>query len=110
MPKFVKLTGRFYRKEDGKDVCYGPGSEIEATEEELRKHDEKLTTWKPSDPAYVAEEIPPPVVAKKTLKVKHKEGDIFDVVNENSGKTLNDIPLTREQAEDIVTGSEEPEA
>lgn len=43
--KWRKLSGTYYRTENGKKICYQRGSVIEATEEELRHCDPLLATW-----------------------------------------------------------------
>lgn len=100
MPRFRKRMGVHYRKEHGREVAYKPGSIIEATEAELRIHDELLTTWEPIEGSNSDEE---PKVNPKRLKVVKIEGtSLFNVVNEDTKQPINDIPLSRKVAFALV--------
>lgn len=129
MAKFRKISGVHYRQEGRVKVAYRPGSTIEATEEELRNVDPQLRTWERlSDKATseVAVETPQiaPVVSKEIEKQKDasltqtkltrrsakkfeavERGDKkgWDVINVKTKKAINDAPMTREEADTLIT-------
>jgi len=109
MSKFKVKSGKHYRKEKDGVKVYCTGDVIEAEEHELRNCMDKFERLDPKKP----EEAMKPKVG---LKAVHRGGGKYNVINERSGKPINDQLLSREEAEQLANRGfdenivEEPEA
>ena len=115
MGLYVKKSGTYTRHEKGKGrVTYRAGDTIEATEYELRhfmdtfdkvgppekpveKTDMSVATPKDDKPKEPEKKLP-------GLKLKHRGGNKWNVVNTESGKPINSEGLTKEEAQALVDG------
>ncbi len=79
MKKWMKLSGRHWKREGGKEICYGPGSVMAATEEEIRNHDPQLRAWEKVD-----DKTP---TTGSTDRVRSKEQFLF--MMERQSRTLH---------------------
>ena len=98
MAKFKLTKGVHYH--DRKRLK--PGDEVECAPEKLRYFMDKFTVIE-EDP--VIEDIPEPV----PLEMKHRGGGRWDVINRATGKAINDIGLTKEEALALLDGGNERE-
>ena len=82
------------RLPNGKMELTKEGGIIEITKEELGAAIDKFVQLDP-DPVVKGEQ------PKRGLRIKDRSGGGFDVVNEQTGRNLNDGPLTAEEAENL---------
>ena len=87
--------GRHYLRKDGQETIVEPGDVVECDEWQLGGGKRKFELVGPPDP---------PPVPTVGLKVKHKGGGRWVVLNEVSGAQINDGYLTKREAVEMATG------
>lgn len=80
----------------GKLVVICPGDTVRCEPYELGNAKDKFDQLEPD---------PPPPQLKFSLKVKHRGGGRYDVLNELTGVKINDKTLTKEEAEALAGAS-----
>ena len=90
--------GKHYRRQRGEMVCVRPGDEIVCDPDELGNAKFKFEQLDPT---------PPPPEPNVGLKLVHKGGGWYDVVNEVSGQKINDELLKKNEALELVRKYEE---
>ena len=105
---YKKLAGKHYRVENGIEVEYKIGSVIEATAEELKKHDPALATWQLIKETKEDEKPKIPEVSLKAVPIEGTK--LFNVLNEATKENINDVPLTRRAAFSLIKEYTEEEA
>ena len=88
--------GRFYLRSGRGVNLVGPGETIHCRPEELGSHIDKF------DRLDSVPESPPVVQYVHLRAIKREDGKGFDVISDFDGKPINDIPLTKAQAEAIA--------
>lgn len=101
MPKYMIKSGPHYKRSTSgkKWTRYAKGDVIELSELEAKNIMDKLDPIGPPDP------IEPDAPPKQVLKAVHKGGGKYDVVNEESGKTINSKLLTKKEALELLDNS-----
>ena len=91
--KMKLRMGKHYIRRSGRKVVLRPGDQIDCEKHELGGAIHKFEQMEPD---------PPPSQPKVGLKLVARGGNWFDVVNEVTGKAINDRGLRRQEAEELV--------
>ena len=89
--------GLHYLRREGGEVAVRPGDIVECTREELGSALHKFDQLDPD---------PPPPEPSVRLRAVHSGGGKWDVVNEVTKKKINEKPLNKQQALDLVDAIE----
>lgn len=104
--KSYRLTfGKHYRMERGVMKCYKKGDVIKMTPESAENIKEKLDMAPSPEPLIDVQEAKEPTKVVK-LQIKELGGGNFNVFNPETGKNVNSKPLTKEEAEELISGQE----
>ena len=98
MARYQKLpkSGKHYFRQGGKRICVRPGEIVEAEADELGS---TISTYKCLDPQPPKPSEPEPT---QRLFAKHAGGGRYNVINEATGKRINDVTLSKEEAQSLA--------
>ena len=110
MAKYIITGGPHYKRaEDGKWKRYVKGDTMDLSDLEAQSIMDKVQRVGPKESAKPVEskdtqdtKVPLP---EQSLKMVHKGGGKYDVVNEVSGKTINSVLLTKSEANGLLANS-----
>lgn len=85
--------GKHYCRQGGETICVKPGDVIDTEDYELRGAMDKFIRLDPP---------PPEPEPTRGLYPKHVGGGRYDVINRATGKPINDVRLSKEEAQALV--------
>ena len=99
MARFRLKSGKYHGTKNGQHHTYRPGDVIELKPDKVRHMMDILEPLEPIET--VEEETAAP---REQLVVVHKGGGKYNVINTATGEPINDILLTKRQAEALANG------
>lgn len=99
MAKFRLKSGKYHGLKDGKKHTYAPGEIVELDPSQVQY---MMDVLEPLEPLVTKEEQE--AAPRKQLKAAHKGGGKYNVINKATGKPINDVLLSKEEAQNLVSG------